>query len=173
MIPGILVSIVTFPGVIVHEAAHLLFCNWRGVRVVEVCSLRFDNPVGYVIHEQPKNFTTSFLISVGPLIINSLLCVAICLPAYAPVNVFGLTHPLSFVLLWLGVSIGMHAFPSTQDASNLWEAAKVEAKRGNPLAIISLPLVILIYLANLGSFFWLDYIYGIALGIWLPSQLFS
>ena len=172
MIPGILVSIVTFPGVIVHEAAHLLFCKWRKVPVLDACFFRVGNPVGYVMHAETDNFTTSFLISIGSFNINSLLCVIICLPAYAPMRVFGVEHPLSYALMWLGVSIGMHAFPSMQDASNLWEAAKKEARNGNLLAIISFPLVVVIYIANLGTFFWLDYMYGLALGIGLPSLLF-
>ncbi len=172
IIPGILISIATFPGVIVHEAAHLLFCKWRGVPVLDVCFFQVGDPSGYVVHTETENFTTSFLISVGPFIINSLLCILICLPVYAPLRIFGLTHPLSYVVLWLGVSIGMHAFPSMQDASNLWQSAKVAARQGNPLAIISFPLVIVIYLANLGSFFWLDYLYGLAIGLGLPSLLF-
>jgi len=171
MIPGFIVAILTFPGVIVHEAAHLLFCKWRKVPVMDVCFFRFGNPVGYVIHAKPNDFTSAFLISVGPFIINSLLCVLICFPAYAPVKFFDITHPFSYVLLWLGISIGMHAFPSTHDASNLWEEAKVAARDGNLLAIVSFPLVGLIYLANLGSVFWLDYLYGLVLGLGLPSLL--
>ncbi|MCL1920721.1 MAG: metalloprotease family protein [Kiritimatiellaeota bacterium] len=173
MIPGVLIAIVTFPGVIVHEAAHLLFCKWRKVPVMDACFFRVGDPLGYVIHGGTDNFTTAFLISIGPFIINSLLCIFICLPAYAPVRVFGLSHPLSYVLLWLGVSIGMHAFPSMQDASNLWQAAKVAARRGNLLAIVSFPLVILIYLANCGRFFWFDYGYGLMLGWGLPWLLFK
>ncbi|MCL2104123.1 MAG: metalloprotease family protein [Kiritimatiellaeota bacterium] len=171
IIPGFFISIVTFPGVIVHEAAHLLFCKWRKVPVLDACFFRIGNPAGYVVHAETGNFTTSFLISMGPFIVNSLLCVLICFPAYAPVKVFGLTHPLSYVLLWFGVSIGMHAFPSMQDASNLWQSAKVAARGGNLLAIVSFPLVILVYLANFGSVFWLDYFYGLALGLGLPSLL--
>jgi hypothetical protein len=171
MIPGILVALLTFPGVIVHEAAHMLFCKWRNVVVLDVCFFRFGNPAGYVAHDEIKDFTTSFLVSVGPFIINSLLCILICLPAYVPVKVFGLNHPLSFVLLWLGVSIGMHAFPSMQDGTCLWNAAKKAAATGNLLAIVSFPLVVLIYAANLLSFFWLDYFYGLALGFGLPSLL--
>jgi hypothetical protein len=172
VIPGILISLLTFPGVIVHEAAHMLFCKWRGVAVLDVCFFRFGNPVGYVAHEEIKDFTTSFLVSVGPFIVNSLLCVLICLPAYVPVKVFGLTSPLTFALPWLGVSIGMHAFPSMHDGSCLWAAARQAAKQGNLLAILSFPVVILIYAANALSFFWLDYFYGLALGLGLPSLLF-
>jgi len=42
----------------------------------------------------------------------------------------------------------------------------------NPLAILSVPLVGLIYAANILSFFWLDYLYGLAIGLWLPSLIF-
>ena len=172
MIPGFLVAIATFPGVMVHEAAHMLFCKWRGVAIIDVCFFRFGNPAGYVVHEKIDDFTTSFLVSVGPFFINSLLCILICLPAYVPVRVLGLEHPLSYVLLWLGVSIGMHAFPSMQDGAGLWQAARQAAARGNVLAIVSFPLVVVIYAANVLSFFWVDYLYGIGIGLGLPALLF-
>ena len=52
IIPGWLIALVTFPGVIVHEAAHFLFCRLRRVAVFDVCYLRFGNPAGYVIHSK-------------------------------------------------------------------------------------------------------------------------
>ena len=48
-IPGFLIAIVTFPGVIVHEAAHLFFCRWFKLEVYDVCFFRVGNPSGYVI----------------------------------------------------------------------------------------------------------------------------
>ena len=169
MIPGIVIAIATFPGVIVHEAAHLLFCRLRRVPVFEVCYFRFGNPVGYVAHEAVKDFNTAFLISVGPFLINSLLCILICFPAFIPIRLYNLSDPLAYVLLWLGISVGMHAFPSTGDAQNLWHEAKQAAKRLHPLAILSFPLVVLIYIANIGSIFWLDYAYVFAIGLGLPE----
>jgi hypothetical protein len=172
MIPGFLISWLTFPGVIVHETAHMLFCRLRGVAVFDVCFFRFANPSGYVVHEIPKDFTTAFLISVGPLLVNSLLCMLICFPVYLPTRIYGVNHPLSYVLLWLGISIGMNAFPSIPDADNLFKQARQALRSMNPLAILSVPLVGLIYAANLLSFFWLDYLYGLAIGLWLPSLIF-
>lgn len=171
IIPGFLVSWATFPGVIVHEAAHMFFCRLRNVAVLDLRFFRFGNPAGYVIHEPPQDFTSNFLIAMGPFIINSLLCIAICFPASIPVMVFDQRDPLSFLLLWLGLSIGMHAFPSTQDASSLWGAARDAASQMNPLAIISFPLIVAVYLANFGAIFWLDYLYGVALGLGLPKLL--
>jgi hypothetical protein len=171
IIPGFVVSIATFPGVIVHEAAHLLFCRLRGVAVLDVCFFRLGNPAGYVVHEAPKDFTTSFLICTGPFFVNSFLCVLLCLPAFIPYRVYHLSDPLSYVLLYLGVSIGMHAFPSNQDASILWRHARRSAASLNPLAILSLPLVGLIYVANILSIVWFDYLYGLALAFGLPELI--
>jgi hypothetical protein len=173
IIPGFLIAIATFPGIIVHEAGHALFCRLRNIDIIEACYLRFANPPGYIIHERAKDFTGSFLITVGPFLLNSIMCMAICLPAMVRVRLFELADPFSYVLLWLGVSIGMHAFPSTQDAGNLWADATVAAKRLNPLAMLSLPLIGIIYLANFGKFFWLDYLYGIGIGVGLPMLLFQ
>jgi hypothetical protein len=169
MIPGILIALLTFPGVIVHEAAHMLFCRVRGVAVFDACFFRLGNPVGYVIHERVDDFTSMFLIAVGPFLVNSILCVFFCLPALIPVRIFGRSDPLSYFLLWVGLSIGMHAFPSTQDANVLWEAAKRAAVVRNPLAMVSFPLVVVIYAANILRFLWLDYAYGVAIGLGLPE----
>ena len=173
MIPGFIISWLTFPGVIVHEAAHLLFCKLRRVPVFEVVFFQFGSPSGYVLHQTPKDFVSTLLICVGPLIVNTLLCLLVCLPAVVPVKFFDETDPVTFVLLWLGISIGMHAFPSTQDASILWTQAMAAAKNFNPLAIVSLPLVVLIFLANIGSIFWLDLMYGFAVGLGLPHLILT
>jgi len=171
IIPGWLIAIATFPGIIVHEAGHLLFCRLRNVAVLEVCFLRFANPPGYVIHERAKDFTSSFLIAIGPFLLNTVLCLVICFPSFLRVRVFGLGDPMSYLLLWLGVSVGMHAFPSTQDAEILRQEAAQAARRLNVLAIIAYPVSLLIYFANALRFIWFDYFYGIAIGILLPEIL--
>jgi len=167
-IPGWLVAMVTFPGVIVHEAAHMLFCRLRGVAVFEVCFFRVGNPAGYVVHDEIKDFNSAFLVAVGPFFVNSLLCVVLCFPALWPIRVFDVMDPLSYLLIWLGVSIGMHAFPSTGDANGLWHYAKIAVKQRHPLAILSFPIVVLCYVAHVLSFFWFDALYGIGLGVGLP-----
>ena len=173
-IPGIAISIITFPGVIVHEAAHMLFCKLRKVAVFDVKFFQFDaNVAGYVFHEEPADFASSFLISMGPFLVNSLLCIVICFPASISIYVFEDMNFVSAFLLWLGVSIGMHAFPSNQDAKIIWEKAKGETRKKNLFAILSFPLVILVYLANILRFVWFDTIYGVFIGIVLPGMLFQ
>ena len=172
-IPGFLITIATFPGVIVHEFAHLFFCKLRKVAVYEVCYIRMGNPAGYVIHENTSNFYSTFLISMGPFFVNTILCLLICIPAYMPITFFGLEHPLSYFLMWLGVSIGMHAVPSTQDANNLYAQAKEKVKEKNLLAIVSFPIVGLVYIFNVLRFFWADLAYGVAIGVGVPGLIFS
>lgn len=70
IIPGFLISILTFLGVIVHEIAHQLFCRICGVAVLDVCYFKAGNPAGYVVHEIPKKPSTNILIGVGPFFVN-------------------------------------------------------------------------------------------------------
>lgn len=172
-IPGQLIALVTFPGVIVHEFAHMFFCRIRNVAVLDACYFRFANPAGYVVHERTTNFYSTFLISLGPFFVNTLLCFLICAPAYLPISYFGIEQPLSYGMMWLGLSIGMHAIPSTQDANNMWEDARIHVKSMNLLAIVTFPLVVVIYIFNVLRVIWADLGYGILIGVGLPSLIFD
>jgi hypothetical protein len=171
-IPGFLISIVTFPGVIVHELAHQLFCRLLKVPVFEVVYFQVKNPAGYVLHEAPRNKWHSLLISIGPFFVNTILGAVISLPAALPIKEFGNAGPLDYVLIYLGVSIAMHAFPSTGDAQAIWQSLKEE---GTPLLakIVAYPIVGLIYLGAIGSFFWLDLVYGIGVAMGFPHLLIN
>jgi len=171
-IPGILISIITFPGVIVHELAHQLFCRWLKVPVFKVVYFQAENPVGYVLHEVPSSKWHSILISVGPFFINTLLGALIAFPAALPVFKFGNAGFLDYLLIYLGVSIAMHAFPSTGDANVIWEHVR---QKGASIwvKVFGYPIVGLIYLGSLGSFFWLDLLYGIGIAVGLPNLIIA
>ena len=171
-IPGPVIATLTFPGVIIHEAGHLFFCRLFGLPVYDVCFFRFGNPAGYVIHEKTNEFVPLFFVSMGPFIANTLLCIVFCSAAFLPVWELKVQDPLAYFFYWLGLSIGMHSFPSTADLSNMWELAPQKAKQGNILALISLPLVGILYLLNFARIFWADLGYGIAVGILGPIALF-
>jgi len=171
-IPGFLIAVVTFPGVIVHEAGHLFFCKFFKLQVYDVCFFRFGNPAGYVVHERTDNFTALFFVSMGPFFANTLLCVIFCTAAFLPVWELKVDDPLAYFFYWLGLSIGMHAFPSKEDLSNIWELAPERAKHGNILAIISYPLAAVLIVLNYARIVWADLGYGIAVGILGPIALF-
>ena len=119
-----------------------------------------------------ENFKALFFVSMGPFFGNTLLCMLFCAAAFLPVWELKVSDPLAYFFYWLGLSIGMHAFPSTADLSNLWELAPSKAKRGDVLAVVSLPLVGILYLLNFGRIVWADLGYGILVGILGPIALF-
>ncbi len=171
-IPGQVISALTFPGVIVHEAAHFIFCRVFRLAVFDVCYFRFGNPAGYVIHERTEQFWPLFFVSMGPFFVNTVLCVLFCSAAFLPVWELSIFDPLAWFFYWLGLSIGMHAFPSTDDLKILWRLAPGEAGRGNLLAALSLPVIGVLYVLNYLRFIWADLGYGIAVGILGPLALF-
>ena len=169
-VPGILITFVTFPGVIVHELAHQLFCRLYKVPVFQVVYFRLGNPAGYVLHEIPKNKWHSIMISIGPFIVNTVIGALVALPAALPVFKFDNAGPLDYFLIYLGVSIAMHAFPSTGDAKSIWSAMKQEDTAWW-VKVIGYPVVGLICLGAIGSFFWLDLVYGAAVAVGLPNLI--
>lgn len=175
IIPGWLISILTFPGIIIHEFAHEKMCRWRGVPVLEVCYFRLGNPAGYVKHREPKSFGDTFAVSGAPFLINSFLAFAI-FSIVASMNVsLGGTYltlgGIDFFFIWLAASIGMHSLPSSGDAKNIWVRAKQEW-RDSPAALAGFPIASVIYIGDKLRFLWFDAIY--ALMLWyLASVLFS
>jgi hypothetical protein len=159
MIPGFIIALLTFPGVIVHELAHQFFCRLLKVPVFKVCYIRVGNPSGYVIHEHPHSPWKSLLIGYGPLLVNSILGTLIAFPAVLSLIYLNNGWWLDGLLLYLGFSIAMHSFPSTGDAASIWKAimgpsSSIFAK------IVGVPLVGIIWAGAVGSVFWLDAIYG-------------
>ncbi len=163
---GIIISIITFPGIIVHELAHQLFCRLYKVPVFEVVYFRTQNPMGYVLHEKPATNLQATMISTGPFFLNTILGFVIAFPAAVQYKL-GAAYPIDYLLLYLGVSIAMHAFPSTGDAKSLWEHI---SDKETPLLtkIIVTPIIGLMYAGALGSMVWLDAIYGFAVAVGLP-----
>lgn len=170
IIPGFLISIATFPGVIVHELAHAFFCKITGTQVFKVCYFRLGNPAGYVIHAQPTNVWKHILIGVGPLLFNTLIGLLFGFIAFFEhIDTNKLTVAAG-VFMWLAISIAIHSFPSTGDAKSIWNSVW---SQGTPVAakLIGTPLVAIIFLGALGSIFWLDLIYGFGVVVELPKLL--
>jgi hypothetical protein len=167
---GYLISLITFPGIVIHEIAHRFFCDLTGTPVYEVRYFKaFGNPAGYVIHGEPDSLGASFAISMGPLLINTLLCIIFCFPYTINSNLGGTDQSAFMVLYWVGISAGMHAFPSNQDAKSFSE--HVKRNHSVWLYLSVLPLRVLIFIANLLSIFWLDIVYAVLVANSLPSLI--
>lgn len=173
-IPGILIAIITFPGVIVHEIAHQLFCRITRVPVLEVCYFRVQNPCGYVIHESTDHPWKNFIISTGPFFLNSIIGMIVLFPAAIEVIEFkNYSNPFSLFLAWLGISILMHSFPSRGDASNLYKSVINNKSVALPVKMIILPFIGLICIGAYGSIVWLDLLYAVGAGMLIPNLIVS
>ena len=170
LIPGPLISAITFPGVVVHEFAHEIFCKFFKVPVYKVCYFRFGNPAGYVNHGQCNHWYQNVLISAGPFFVNSLIGVLLAFPVVMHSSYSEDLISIDIFLIWLSVSIAMHAIPSRGDAKSMWKA--VSGNKAPFLAkIIVSPIIAIIYLLSWGSFFWLDLIYGVCVCFLGPKFL--
>ena len=172
-IPGPLIAILTFPGIIVHEIAHRLFCHLTGVPVYDV---RYFHPTaqpsGYVIHGRPPTSRAALLITSGQLILNSLLCMLLTFGASISTWILKDSQAswVSGLLLWVGISVGMHAFPSNQDASSFVDM--VRERRGSGIwPVLAQLFAAVLTVVNALRFVWIDLIYAILLVVLLPLAL--
>jgi hypothetical protein len=163
-IPGWIIAIFTFPGVVVHEWAHKKFCDSFNVKVYKVVYFQFKNPAGYVSHGAVSGTKEIFWISAGPLIFNSVICVI--LAYFAARSPFGTWQNL--ILLWLAFAVGTQAFPSDHDAGNVLDVCWAKIRAGGSLFnLFAYPFFAIVWIANKLKYFFFDFIYSallIALG---------
>ncbi|MBI5483527.1 MAG: DUF3267 domain-containing protein [Deltaproteobacteria bacterium] len=169
-----LLSWITFPGVILHEYGHAWACRRLGIRVIKVCYLRFGNPLGYVLHEQPQSALQHILIAAAPVFVSTFAAFATSLAAALLLffQVAGVAADMAVpAAAWLSFSFALHAFPSSGDADALWEDVS-----GNTVGFfgktVLVPVVGLIRLVQLGNRFWLDALFAILL-IAIPPLLLA
>ena len=106
------------------------------------------------------------------MVINTLLCSILTLSVAYEVIVpdAGLRDPVLIVLAWLGYSIGMHAFPSRQDAANF--TAQVKAAHGNGLTLtLARGFAGVIGVANALRVIWFDALYAVGVSLVVPLLL--
>ena len=155
-----LYDLLTAPGVMVHELSHAIFCVFAGVKIYKIKLFQFGRVAGFVAHDEPTKFFQGFLISAGPLIINSL----VALYLFARFN-FSVDNKLSLLYLYFGVALALHAIPSSGDAQALLNLANRRVFK-NPFVLVGYPFILIFYIFYILKRFHLDWIYTIAL-FWL------
>ena len=155
-----LYSLLTAPGVVLHELGHAIFCIFAGVKIHQIKLFRFGNPAGFVKHDEPDKFYQSLLISLGPLIVNSL----VTLVCFARISSPYLTWQ-NLLVAWLGIAVGLHAIPSTGDTRTLVQTTNRRFWR-NPLVALGYPVALALYVLNLLRRVHADAIY-VAVLFWL------
>lgn len=165
-----LLRLVTFPGVIAHEIAHRWFCWLFEVRVLKVCYFNPLDASGYVTYERPQSTYRHIMICAGPIIINTILGAVFGYHSSIRLMEQHYLTPREIALLWLGISIASHAFPSALDAKAIWEG--IWARQAPLFAkFIGVPIVVVIYIGALASSLWLNIVYGVLVAVYLPRLL--
>lgn len=140
-----LLSFLTFPGVLVHQAAYQLFSRKTNQQI--------------------------FIMEIGIFIINTVVGAITALPGVLVVIKFGAGTMFDYILIWLGVSIAAHSFPSLEEARKIWIMVR---SKETPclLKITATPIIVFMYFFAKGSVVWLDLFYGIGVVLLLPGLLF-
>lgn len=177
-IPGELIALITFPGVIFHEVAHRFFCDIYDVQVYNVNYFRIlSKRAGHVIYKPTQNFKHKFFIATGPLIINSLVCMLLTFPsaskAYLGTSFIDYSSPLlvlaHIIMTWIGYSVGFHSIPSNQDMKDLMPL--VQSKIAKIVLYIFIKIIALFNFKIIG--FFLTFGYMVLISRFLPYLFLS
>lgn len=157
------------PGVVVHELAHAFFCIITGTKIYKMVIFQFSEVAGYVEHQRANDIVSAFLISFGPLFLNTVVAFVLFQKTNLDFNgwkefikSFNLE---SIIFLYLGISISLSAIPSDADGSSFGEYIKLTVSRNFlwfPLFIFY-PVVWILNLMNYLKRFKFDYILMIAI----------
>lgn len=162
-IPGRLIAWITFPGTVVHTFAWHLSCDLASVEVYGADYLR-----GRVLHGPIPSIGCALLIACSPLVVNTLLCMALLLPYGGLESIGSEGVPLYIVVLnWLGLSVGMHAFPSRQEFEHYWDAAPT-ASASRSLRMLARAIGALFAIVFFLKRLWFDFFYAVLVGAILP-----
>lgn len=169
IMPGKIVSLLTFPGIILHEFSHMLMCKIKKIPIYNVCYFKYDDEIqGYVVHKKAEKAMDNILISVGPFIINSIIGMLIGIPASI---LFVTNKQIDFstiFLLWLSISITMHSLPSPSDAQKVWEIVNDE-EISTLNFILLYPFALFMKIAGALAWTWFDFLYSFILIIITPN----
>lgn len=157
-----LYSILTAPGVVVHELSHVFFCVIAKVKIHKIKLFQFGKVAGFVIHDEPSKMIQAVLVSFGPLLINTFLTL-IC---FAQLKIPYLSWH-SAIYLWVGIAVGLHAIPSTGDAKSLLQTTNNKFWH-NPFVVLAYPFVLVLYILNLLKRIHFDFVFVAAL-FWLAK----
>lgn len=138
------ISTLTFPGIVFNKILHRFFCDINNVLVYEVNYFKpWSLKPSYIINAEVGNFSQAFYIAIGPFIISSLTCML--LTFFVGIHLFlgtdFMAEPLLLdkflqcTMVWIGYSIGYHAFPNVKDVNQLEDLAYSEGSKRTSLWI--------------------------------------
>jgi hypothetical protein len=166
---GTLVHLITFPGVVMGTIAMRLCCDLAKVEVYEVNYFS-----GELLYRGIANLHKAFIIALAPLFLNTLLCAILTFPAtFSLMNDSEAGSDLvGMFTLWLGVSMGMHAFPNEKTIDHFLDSVD-PTYSSSAMRFLYKTVRWLFWLINKLRFFWFDGVYTIAIALILPGLVQS
>ena len=145
---SLLFRLATAPGIVLHELAHRLTCLLAGVSVTSVVYFQLTGSPGYVQHATPSRWSTTALIALAPLGVNTAVAAMLLeysLTIYTESGVDAVA--IGGLLCWVAVAALIHSLPSSTDLGTVWNATTARWYR-LPLVIVVGPLYALRRLAG-------------------------
>lgn len=157
-LPSIFFSIITFPGIIIHELAYQFFCWVMRVPVVKVKYFQIENPCGYVISDKINSPMAKLVILAGSSICTNILGTALVFQSILSFGAFGFSNDIAQNLLtifsiWLGVSIMVHSIPNKHEVANVSQSIFRNDEVSMQVKIFSAPIIGLMYLSRIGALY--------------------
>lgn len=156
-------ELVSAVGVIIHEFSHYIMCKLLSVEIYTwslftVPDNKGDEFIfGYFEYETPSNYRQTLLINTAPLYVNT----SIGLLLFYTIDIFSYSTGVSYIILFIIISIFAKALPSIGDVENI---NKYNSKPiGIHYSIINKPLNVL---AELQLYF-IDYVLAILFVLFL------
>lgn len=170
MVPGIVIAFITFPGVIIYQILRRFCLDLMHVPVYEASYFDFAHPTANIAHEKVNNLFKAYVIAVGPFIGCSALSFLLGLPIALLMSLsapIGVEH---WIIMWIAISIGMHAFPVPDDMDTLHEC--VRGLGGfNLLLPLSWMMLITVKIARFLRVVWFDAIYAGIIAFAIPLMV--
>ena len=118
----LIVKVLTLPGAILHAFFEHMSCRWTRVIVDDARPIQFNEMMGHVDHELIKRKGASFDICFIPFFFNLAIGFLLLVNGATEIYYLGKYNDgLSWVTLYLGISLCANLFPQIEDVMMLAE----------------------------------------------------
>jgi hypothetical protein len=170
-IPGIVITILTFPGYVMKSVATKFWCDVLGVPVYEVKYFK-----GTILHEKIEGAAKGVLVALSSFTVNTSLCAILLFPVaflwFLGAHADGPEQVITSLLAWVGISVGMHALPARSEMEFYLNGIPENLRRGLSYSILCAAAA-LFTVTDILKRFWLALAYAFAVGLAVPFAITS
>lgn len=165
-IPGIVITIVTFPGFIMQSVARRFACDILGVPVYEAHYVK-----GTIVHHRIDSIHRAAFVAYAPFVMNGALCAILMFPVafsqFLGAEPDGLDAAVQSLLGWAGVSMGMHALPASATVKEV--EARIPSEERYKLGYLPIRAAGLVFkITSALKRVWIDLGFALAVGFAVP-----